>query len=129
MAATTGRHRGGRPLVELLEEAAAGDWDTSLLSVHARRHRPYVAIPTPLPSRWTWTGDLYDITKEGNALMPWGIGRGGSNQPEISTGEQYQCDCTASGCPCTRWGNWVAAGTPVPSQVRCDQCQRGDHSG
>ncbi len=61
-AATTGRHRGGRPLAELLDEAAAEDWDTSLLSVHARRHRPYVAIPT-FPSRWKWTGNLHDTSR------------------------------------------------------------------
>lgn len=57
--AMTGRHRGGRPVAEVLEEATAEDWDTSLLSVHARRHRPYVRVP--LPSRWTWTGHLYDV--------------------------------------------------------------------
>ena len=59
-AVTMARHRAdaGRTVAELLDQAAANGWDTSLLSVHARRHRPYVKLP--LPSRWTWTGHLFD---------------------------------------------------------------------
>ncbi|MFJ8966034.1 hypothetical protein ACIRG5_42260 [Lentzea sp. NPDC102401] len=63
-----GRHVEGRPVADLLDQAAAQDWDTSLLSVHARRHRPYAPIPSPapvnrweppaLPIRWTWKGAL-----------------------------------------------------------------------
>lgn len=54
-----GRHGQGRPVAELLEQAAEQRWDTSLLSVHARLHQPYVPpLPPVLPSRWTWTGDL-----------------------------------------------------------------------
>lgn len=62
-AIVAGRHaatRAGveRPVAELLDLANTHGWDTSLLSVHARRHRPYVKIPTP--GRWTWTGNLFD---------------------------------------------------------------------
>lgn len=60
--------------------------------------------------------------------MPWRIGKGESNQPEISTGEDYQCDCSVSRCPCTRWFT-IPAGRVVPTEVRCPQCLSGDHSG
>lgn len=59
--------------------------------------------------------------------MPWGVGKASNSGPQISTGEQYQCDCTASGCSCTAWGYWVPAGQPVPPQVRCTRCLAGNH--
>lgn len=55
--------------------------------------------------------------------------KGGGNDRPISNGEDFQCDCPRSGCPCTRWGRWVPAGKPVPDVVICDQCGRGVHTG
>lgn len=49
-------------------------------------------------------------------------------EPEISKGNEYQCDCTHSGCPCTKWFV-IPAGRTVPIEVRCPQCQGGDHRG
>lgn len=46
-----------------------------------------------------------------------------------SDGSELQCDCTKSGCPCTRWGVWVPKGRPIPNVVVCDQCSSGNHSG
>lgn len=59
----------------------------------------------------------------------WG-GKSG-NSDNISDGREFECDCSANGatCPCTRWGPWVPAGRPVPNEVRCDKCSRGNHSG
>lgn len=54
---------------------------------------------------------------------------GGNESDDISDGREFQCDCSVSGCPCTRWGNWVPAGRRIPNEVRCDKCNRGDHSG
>lgn len=51
---------------------------------------------------------------------------GGKDSP-ISNGEKFQCDCTAPGCSCTDWGHWVAAGKPIPNEVRCTDCNAGRH--
>jgi hypothetical protein len=57
----SGRHLNGTPVAELLDLADALDWDTSLLSVHARLHRRYVTVPTSAPPRrWRWAGNLFD---------------------------------------------------------------------
>jgi hypothetical protein len=59
----SGRHLHGRPVGELLAIAAENNWDTSLLSVHASRHRPYAPLPPTAPdraTRWIISGDLYD---------------------------------------------------------------------
>lgn len=66
-------------------------------------------------------------------MARFGLFRGGKDDNQdsgsVSHGEDFQCDCTKSGCPCTRWGKWVPAGRPVPNVVVCDQCSSGNHSG
>lgn len=61
--------------------------------------------------------------------MSWLKSIGGGQDYPISDGGELQCDCTKSGCPCSRWGVWIPKGRPIPNVVVCDKCARGDHSG